>query len=126
VIDSWFAIQASAASASSLTTVKRLTKHPLFAMTNPNKVRSLLFTFAANNAVNFNRPDGAGYRYIADKVVELNALNPQVAARLVGTFKSWRTMEPVRRAAAKKTLLQLAKTKSLSRDVFEILNKIID
>ena len=126
VIDTWFTLQATASSASSLAAVKRLTRHPLFAMTNPNKVRSLLFAFAANNPVNFNRADGAGYQYIADRVAELDAINPQVAARLVGTFKSWRTMEPVRRAAARKSLQQLAKTKPLSRDVFEILSKIIE
>jgi aminopeptidase N len=126
VIDTWFSIQAAASAPSSLTAVKRLTRHPLFSMTNPNKVRSVLFTFAANNPVNFNRPDGAGYHYIADRVAELDGINPQVAARLVGTFRSWRTMEPVRRAAAKKALVQLAKTKSLSRDVFEILTKMMD
>ena len=126
VIDTWFTLQATGSSASSLAAVKRLTRHPLFAMTNPNKVRSLLFAFAANNPVNFNRADGAGYQYIADRVAELDAINPQVAARLVGTFKSWRTLEPVRRAAARKSLQQLAKTKPLSRDVFEILSKIIE
>jgi aminopeptidase N len=126
VIDTWFSLQATASSASVLAVVKRLTRHPLFAMTNPNKVRSLLFMFASNNPVNFNRPDGAGYQFVADRVVELDAINPQVAARLVGTFKNWRTMEPVRRAAARKVLQQLAKTKPLSRDVFEILTKIIE
>jgi aminopeptidase N len=126
VIDTWFTLQAMGTSASSLAAVKRLTRHPLFAMTNPNKVRSLLFAFAANNPVNFNRADGSGYQYIADRVTELDGINPQVAARLVGTFKSWRTMEPVRRTAARKVLHQLAKTGALSRDVFEILTKIIE
>ncbi len=126
VIDQWFALQASAPQPSSLATTKRLMKHPLFAMTNPNKVRSLLFSFAGANQVNFNRPDGAGYEFIAAQVKALDRINPQVAARLMGAFRSWRALEPVRRKAARKTIAALAKSKPLSRDVYEIASKIAE
>ncbi len=126
VIDQWFALQASAPHASSLATTKRLMKHPLFALTNPNKVRALLFAFAGANQVNFNRPDGAGYEFIAAQVKALDRINPQVAARLMGAFRSWRALEPVRRKAARKAIAALAKSKPLSRDVYEIASKIIE
>lgn len=101
-------------------------KHPLFAMTNPNKVRALLFSFAGANQVNFNRPDGAGYEFIASQVKVLDRINPQVAARLMGAFRSWRALEPVRRKAARKTIVALARSKPLSRDVYEIASKIAE
>jgi aminopeptidase N len=126
VIDSWFGLQASSPLSSSLGAVKSLMRHPSFALTNPNKVRALLFTFAGSNPVNFNRPDGAGYDFVADRVKELDTINPQVAARLLGAFRSWRALEPERRKAAKKTLTGLAKSKKLSRDVYEIATKILD
>jgi aminopeptidase N len=126
VIDHWFALQAASPHASTLATVRKLTAHKLFAMTNPNKVRALLMTFATANPVAFHRADGAGYGFIAERVREVDAINPQMAARLAGAFRSWKTMEPVRRAEAKKTLAALARTKGLSRDVIEIAGKMID
>ncbi len=125
MIDHWFVYQATAPQASSLQGVKMLARHPLFAMTNPNKVRSLLFAFASGNLVNFHRPDGAGYAYIAEQVEHLDGINPQVAARLAGVFRSWRALEPGRRKQAKAAITGLAKTRGLSRDVYEIASKII-
>src|SRR5262245_12165176 len=83
VIDSWFAYQAASRLKSSLAAVKRLTRHPLFPINNPNKVSALIGAFAWSNPVNFNRPDGQGYDFIADTVLELDAFNRQVAARLL-------------------------------------------
>ena len=125
VIDHWFSLQAMMPGPAALATVKRLTKHPLFSMRNPNKVRALVFAFAGNQT-NFHRPDGQGYGFIADKVRELDAINPQIAARLLGGFRTWRTLEPDRRKIAEATLKELAKTKPLSRDVYEIATKMLD
>jgi aminopeptidase N len=126
VIDGWFAYQAATPLASSLATVKKLTRHPLFSMKNPNKVRALIGTFAMGNPVNFNRPDGRGYDFVADRVLELDRFNPQIAARMLSAFRSWKALEPARRRVAKKTLQRIAKTKPLSPDVFEIVSKMLE
>ena len=83
-IIAWFAYQAASPLPGTLTTVRRLTQHPLFSIKNPNKVRALIGTFAVANPVGFNRPDGRGYEFVADWVLELDGFNPQVAARLLG------------------------------------------
>ena len=83
VIDNWFAYQAASPLPSALATVVKLTRHPLFSIKNPNKVRALIGTFAMANPVSFNRPDGRGYEFLADRVLEIDAFNPQVAARLL-------------------------------------------
>src|SRR5262249_3872427 len=123
---SWFAYQAVSPLASSFATVKKLMRHPLFSIKNPNKVRSLIGTFAHGNLVNFNRPDGAGYEFVADRVLEIDAFNPQIAARLLSAFRSWRTLEMERQRAAKKALQRVAKTKPLSSDSFEIVSKMLE
>ena len=126
VIDRWFGLQATSSLPGTLATVKRLTKNPLFSMHNPNKVRALIGAFATGNAVHFNSPDGKGYEFVADRVLELDAFNHQIAARMCGAFRSWRTLEPVRAKLAKAALTRIAKTKGLSRDVFEIVSKSLN
>ena len=82
--------------------MRALTKHPAFSMSNPNRVRSLITMFAVGNPTQFNRADGAGYEFIADTVLALDAANPQVAARMLSAFKSWRMLEPAGAAAPKR------------------------
>jgi aminopeptidase N len=126
VIDTWFAAQAQDPRPGTLKRVRALTEHPLFSLTAPNKVRALIGTFAAGNPVQFNRPDGAGYTFVADRVLELNRINPQIAARMLGPFRSWRALESKRRAHARKALQRVAKSKDLSSDVHEIVTKMLD
>jgi aminopeptidase N len=126
VIDSWFAYQAASPLASSLATVKRLTRHPLFSIENPNKVRALIGTFAMANPINFNRPDGKGYAFVAERVLELDAFNPQIAARILSAFRSWRALESKRQQVARKTLQRVAKARPLSHDVTEIVSKMLE
>ena len=126
VIDTWFAAQAQSPLAGTLKRVKALTRHPLFALTAPNKVRALIGTFAAANPVQFNRPDGAGYAFVADHVLALDRLNPQIAARMLGAFRSWRALEAGRRGHARKALQRVAKAKTLSSDVQEIVSKMLE
>ena len=126
VIDNWFAYQAASPHASALATVVKLTRHPLFSIKNPNKVRALIGTFSAANPVNFNRPDGKGHDFVAAKVLEIDAFNPQIAARLLSAFRSWKSLEPGRRRTAKKALQGIAKTKPLSHDVLEIVSKMLE
>ncbi len=124
VIDNWFSLQAMLPGPSALALTRQLTTHPLFSMKNPNKVRALLFAFTGN-AANFHRPDGKGYAFVADKVIELDAINPQIAARMLGAFRSWRTLEAGRRALAEGALRRIAKTPQLSRDATEIVIKTL-
>ena len=126
VIDAWFAAQAQSPLAGTLKKVKALTEHPLFSLTAPNKVRALVGTFAAANPVQFNRPDGAGYAFVADNVLALDRLNPQIAARMLGAFRSWRALETGRRGQARKALQRVARAKTLSSDVQEIVAKMLE
>jgi aminopeptidase N len=86
-------------------------------------VRAVIGTFAAGNQLAFHRPDGAGYRWVAERLVELDRLNPQIAARIATTFRSWRSFEPERRGQAEATLRQLTETERLSTDLGDILGR---
>ena len=125
VIDHWFGFQAASSLPGTLGVVRKLLGHPLMSLKNPNKARTLIGVFATN-ALNFNRPDGKGYAFVADRILEIDAFNPQVASRLLTAFRSWKTLEPVRRKAARETLHGISKAKPLSRDVFEIVSKMLD
>jgi aminopeptidase N len=126
VIDTWFAAQAASPRATTLRRVRALAKHSLFSLTAPNKVRALIGNFATSNLVQFNRPDGAGYAFVVDQVLALDRFNPQIGARILGCFRSWRSLEPGRRKHAKRALQKVAKAKGLSRDVFEIASKMLE
>ena len=126
VIDTWFAAQAQSSLPQTLDAVSALAKHPLFKITTPNKVRALIGTFAMSNPVQFNRIDGEGYRFVADKVLEIDAINPQVAARLLGSFRSFKALEPQRRALAERALRAVAGNTELSRDVGEIVLRMLE
>ena len=105
--------------------VRALTTHPAFSMANPNRVRSLIGSFAQANHTQFNRADGAGYDFVADIVLVLDPKNPQVAARLMGAFRSWRALEAGRRARAQATLRRVASAPTLSRDVGDIVARTL-
>ena len=126
VIDTWFAAQATVPARSTLTQVRRLMRSEQFAITNPNKVRALIGNFAMQNPSQFNRPDGKGYAFVGSQVLALDKINPQVAARLLNAYRSWRTMEAERRRHAEATLTKLAQTRGLSRDVYEIASKMLE
>jgi aminopeptidase N len=124
VIDTWFAAQAVAPGAGTLARVRKLTRDPLFQITTPNKVRALIGNFANANPVQFNRPDGRGYAFVAGAIVQIDRFNPQVSARLASAFRSWKTLEPGRRKLVKDALTRIAKTKGLSRDLYEMVSKM--
>ncbi|MEQ8267695.1 MAG: aminopeptidase N [Parvibaculum sp.] len=125
VMDKWLAIQAMSSLPGTLDEVKRLTAHPAFTMKNPNKVRALVTSFATANQLHFHSANGAGYAFVADKVLELDRLNPQVGARLLGAFRSWRQFDAKRRKLMQKELKRIAGTEGLSRDVYEIATKTL-
>ena len=120
VIDKWFVLQAIQPDIEVLDRVRQLMKHPAFSMTNPNRVRSLIGAFAAGNQTRFNAADGSGYDFVADVVLEIDHVNAQVAARLLSSFKSWRSLERGRRECAKAALERVAGAHALSADVADI------
>jgi aminopeptidase N len=122
VMDKWLAIQATSRRPGTLDTVKALTKHPVFTIKNPNKVRALIGAFASNS-VRFHDPSGAGYAFIADHVLAIDPLNPQIAARLVSAFTIWKRYDEKRKALIKAQLERILRTGKLSKDVFEIVTK---
>jgi aminopeptidase N len=121
VIDKWFGLQAAIPEADTLARVKSLTAHPVFSLSNPNRVRALIGNFAQANQTQFNRRDGEGYAFHADIMLTLDAINPQVAARLMTAFRSWRALEPERRDKAEAALKRVAAGTSLSRDMHDIV-----
>ncbi len=122
-IDKWFTVQATAPDDGTLDRVKALTAHPAFSFANPNRIRSLIGAFATGNQTQFNRPDGDGFRFVADTVLALDARNPQVAARLLSAFRSWRALEAGRRRLAEQALRRIASAQNLSRDVADIAER---
>ena len=125
IIDKWLALQAAIPEPATLERVKALTSHPAFSMTNPNRIRALIGSFAQANHTQFNRLDGKGYDFVADFVLALDPKNPQVAARLTGAFRSWRALEPRRRERAEHTLRRITSAPSLSRDVGDIVARTL-
>jgi aminopeptidase N len=105
--------------------VRALTEHPAFSMANPNRVRSLIGSFAQANHTQFNRTDGLGYEFVADRILALDPANPQVASRMTTAFKSWRVLEPARRARAEAALRRIAGAPTLSRDVGDIVQRAL-
>lgn len=125
VMDKWFALQAQGRLTGNLDQIKTLLQHPAFSLTNPNKVRALIYTFAMHNLAHFHQVDGSGYQFIAEHILLLDKLNPQVAARLASAFNAWKKLEPVRSRLMYQTLESIAKAPKLSSDVYEIVNKAL-
>jgi len=123
VIDKWFSLQAMSTLPGTLEAVRALTNHPAFSIRVPNKVRAVIGAFAQGNPLRFHAADGSGYDFLADKVIALNAINPQVAARLLGAFGQWRRFDEVRQKKMRAALERIVKTEGLSPDVFEIATK---
>jgi len=123
-LDKWFTVQAQWPGEPALQRVLALEADPAFTLKNPNRVQALLGAWARGNPSGFHRADGAGYRLLAERLAQLDALNPQVAARLATAFNGWQRLEPVRRAAAGVALDELA-GKELSRNLVEIVDNML-
>jgi len=124
VVDKWLAVQAAARLPGTLARVRELLSHPAFDIKVPNKVYSLIRSFAANH-VRFHAADGAGYAFLADQVLVLDKLNPQVAARMARGFDRWKKFDSNRMAMARAQLERIRDEKGLSRDVAEIVTKAL-
>ncbi len=123
VIDKWFAVQAAATHPDIIKHLKTLRAHEDFNIKNPNRVRSLYASFAMNNPASFHHVDGSGYTFLADAVIELNKINPQIASRLLTPMRAWRQYSKDRQENMKAALERIADTPDLSPNVFEIVEK---
>jgi aminopeptidase N len=125
VMDKWFMMQAVKPGCNTVKTVRGLMDHPSFSIKNPNKVRALIGVFSMLNPTGFHAMDGSGYVFHADRVIELDALNPQVAARMATAFNRWKRYDEGRKVLMKAELQRIASAADLSGDVSEIVNNAL-
>ncbi len=123
VIDKWFSLQTMSERDGLFDDLSTLRSHKDFTMKNPNRVRSLYAAFAMNNPVKFHDASGKGYKFLTDGIIELNEINPQIAARLVTPLREWRRYTQDRQKLMKESLERIASTPNLSDNVFEIVSK---
>jgi aminopeptidase N len=122
VLDKWFIVQASCEQLDTLDKVEKLIRHPAFSIKNPNKVRSVIGAFCLGNPRNFHKEDGSGYLFLREKLISLDAINPQIAARLATPFTRWQRFDATRQALMLQQLQHLNELE-LSRDLKEVVGK---
>ncbi len=122
VVDKWFALQAAAQRVDTVDQVLKLSGHPDFVVTNPNRLRSLVGMFGGNHWA-FHSADGRGYKFLGDMIIAADKINPQVAARLVPAFGRWKRFEPKRAEMMREQLERIVGTPGLSKDVYEQASK---
>ncbi|RYF34002.1 MAG: DUF3458 domain-containing protein, partial [Comamonadaceae bacterium] len=127
VIDKWFSLQAGASDRGGdiLPLVRQLMKHPDFSIKNPNRARSVIFSYCSANPGAFHRPDAAGYVWWSDRVIELDAINPQVAARLARALDRWSKLAEPYRSAAQEAIARVASRPDLSKDTHEVVTRAL-
>lgn len=127
VLDKWFALQAGAPDRGGnvLPVVRQLMAHPDFNIRNPNRARSVIFSYCSGNPGGFHRPDAAGYVFWSDRVIELDAINPQVAARLARALDRWKKLAEPQRSAAREAIARVAGKPDLSNDVREVVTRAL-
>jgi aminopeptidase N len=125
IMDKWYLIQATMPGSDAVDRVKALMGHRGFSLANPNRVRALVGAFSTLNQTGFHQESGAGYRLFAETVLEIDKRNPQLAARLATAMRSWRSLEPVRREAAREALVMIAEPKDLSTDLRDIIERTL-
>jgi aminopeptidase N len=124
VIDKWFGVQAASPEAT-VATIRALMAHPAFTLRNPNRARSVLFMFCISNPIGLHAEDGSGYRLWADQVLALDAINPEIAARLARAFDHWSRFIPSVKEQMQIQLQRVASHKGLSRNTLEIVSKAL-
>ncbi len=123
VVNQWFSVQAMAPQQGAVERVRKLLEHSAFDIKNPNKIRSLVSVFCANNHIHFHRIDGAGYQLLTDIVIKLNSINPQIAARMLAPLTKWKKQRNDRQQLMKAALANILAQPDLSKDVYEVVSK---
>jgi aminopeptidase N len=119
VLDKWFALHANTDRPDILARISMLMGHSQFTINNPNRVRSLIGTFSFFNVAGFHNIDGTGYKFIADYLIKLNEVNPQIAARIITPLIQWQKVDITRQQLMQHQLMRIGDTKGLSKDLFE-------
>ena len=125
VMDKWLSVQSTSRLPNTLAEVRALMTHPAFDLRNPNKVRALISSFCHANQVRFHAADGSGYEFCAEQVIALDALNPQVAARLARAFDRWKKFDAGRQAQARTALERIRAVPQLSKDTLEVVSRAL-
>jgi aminopeptidase N len=125
LVDKWFTLHGMRTGGDAAGHVRQLMNHEDFSLSRPNRVRALIGAFAGMNQAGFNAADGSGYDLVADVVMQLDKRNPQVAARMAGSFRSYQLMEPGRRDKARTALARIAAMEGLSRDTGEMVSRML-
>ncbi len=125
VVDKWLQVQATSRLPDTTARVRSLMRHPAFDIRNPNKVYSLVRAFCAANPRHFHAADGSGYQLAADVILELQAMNPQVASRIARTFDRWRQFDAVRQSHARAALERVRACEGLAKDVAEVVGNAL-
>ncbi len=123
VVDKWLTLQATSSLENTLETVKELLTHPAFSLNNPNKVRALIGAFGTGNHVRFHAASGAGYAFLAEQILTLDPINPQIAARLMTPFTSWKRYDANRQQLMREQMARIAGQQGLSAGVHELVQK---
>ena len=124
VLDKWMSLQAGSPLPDTVTAVRELMKHPAFDIKNPNRVRALVGAFSVNH-LRFHKDDGSGYQLVGEVIRTLDAMNPQVAARMAGAFESWRRYDPARQGLMRAELKAINSLSGISPNLFEVTGKML-
>jgi aminopeptidase N len=124
VVDKWLGVEALSRLPGTVDRVRELSAHPAFTLKNPNKVYALLGSFGVNH-LHFHAPDGSGYRLMMELALALDAINPQVASRMVRNFERYRRFEPGRQALMRAVLQKIAANPALSKETGEVVGKAL-
>ena len=125
LVDKWFTLHAMRPDADAPSHIGKLMDHKDFSINRPNRVRALIGAFAGMNQTGFNAASGEGYDLVADVIMRLDERNPQVAARMAGSFRSYRIMEPGRREKARSALARIQARDGLSKDTGEMVSRML-
>ncbi len=123
VIDKWFSQQATSSLPNTFSIINTLMQHEAFDLKNPNRIRSLIGAFSMSNPLHFHALDGSGYKFLGDQIIAIDAINPQIASRLLGALTVWRRFDKKRQLFIKKELERIISTTDISKDVYEIASK---
>lgn len=126
VLDKWFSVQAVSKLPDTLEQVRSLCEHEQFSITNPNKVRSLIFMFAMYNPLYFHLKNGAGYHFVTKQIIALDAINPMVAGRLSTCFNHWKRYDKERQTLMKSSLEKIMAVETLSKNVYEVVSRALE
>jgi aminopeptidase N len=123
VVNLWFSMQACSDNIGGIQDINKLLNHDAFDIKNPNKVRSVVGAFAGQNLRHFHQQGGEGYNWLANQIIALDSLNPQIASRLLGPLTKWKRISVENGQLMRKALEKIANSDNLSKDVYEVVSK---